>query len=73
MKSKSSKFKLVSTPFNVPFTEWFYSSTIHRMKGNSSNTLIVVSFFESTVDNRAHNEHSKTGLRSSLAALEAEL
>jgi len=55
------------------FIEKYLCSTNHRMGGNSSNTLIVVPFIESTIKCSRIHEESETLSRFLLALLEAEI
>ncbi len=71
--SNSSKRQLIECPLEVPFIKKYLWSTIHRMGGNSSNTLIVVPFIESTIKCSRIHEESETLNRFLLAALEAEI
>ncbi len=49
------------------------NDTTHRKDGNSSNTLKGWQLIKSTMKHSRHHKDSKTGLRSSLAALEPEI
>ncbi len=71
----SSKRQLIkAATHRIPFRCANSSNdTTHRKDGNSSNTLKGWQLIESTIKHSRNHEDSKTGIRSSLALLEAEI
>ncbi len=70
---KSSKRQVIECPSIDKLIEKIYSSKLIKKGDKSSNTLLYYKLIESTINNRAYQDLSKTGLRSSLAAVEPEI